>query len=147
MQFKSFFLNWSLLLFFAWLISFSFLKIYQYENNKRDGWKLWNDQKLAKMRRNIFYKNSVFFWKISKTNSKNWVMTVAPLYLNLLTDVAFQHVVSYLSFHVGPPVVGFQVLVHLGTTRVHDKLGVMCFLQNLPFNHLVVRNIHTLSHN
>jgi hypothetical protein len=88
-----------------------------------------------------------FFGKFLKEKSKNLVMTVAPLYLNLLIDVIFQHVVSYLFFHVGPLVVGFQVLVHLGTTTVHEKLGLMCFLQNLPFNHLVVRNTHTLSHN
>ena len=37
-----------------------------------------------------------------------------------------------------PLVVRFQILVHLGTTRINGKHGFMCFSQNHPFNHFII---------
>jgi hypothetical protein len=63
-----------------------------------------------------------------------------------LTNTTLRHIISYLYFHVGPPIVLFQILVYFNTTRMYREFRLVCLLQDLLFNNRIVRHIHTSSH-
>jgi hypothetical protein len=48
-----------------------------------------------------------------------------------LVGVTLRDVLCNFSFHTSPPKVLLQILVHLGTTRVHGEFGQMGLVQNL----------------
>jgi hypothetical protein len=51
--------------------------------------------------------------------------------LNPLANITLRDISCNLSLHASPPEVLFQILVHLGTTRVHREFGQMGLIQYL----------------
>jgi hypothetical protein len=51
--------------------------------------------------------------------------------LNSLANITLRDIFCYFLLHASTPKVLFQILVHLGTARVHGKFGQMGLVQYL----------------
>jgi hypothetical protein len=51
--------------------------------------------------------------------------------LNSLANITLRDILCNFSLHTSPPKVLFQILVHLGTARVHREFGQMGLVQYL----------------
>jgi hypothetical protein len=61
-----------------------------------------------------------------------------------LIDVTLQDILCNFSLHTSPPKVLFQILVHLGTARVHREFGQMSLVQYLLTKFMVLGYNDTL---
>jgi hypothetical protein len=49
---------------------------------------------------------------------------------HLVASIALGYILSYINFHVGPPKVMFQILVHLGTAGMNREFGHMSLIKD-----------------
>jgi hypothetical protein len=47
-----------------------------------------------------------------------------------VTSIAFGYILGYIDFHVGPPEIQLQVLVHLGTSMMNRKFGHVSLIED-----------------
>jgi hypothetical protein len=57
-----------------------------------------------------------------------------------MTSIALDYILGYINFHIGPPEIPFQVLVHLGTAGMNREFGHMSFIKDDLFNFRINRN-------
>jgi hypothetical protein len=57
-----------------------------------------------------------------------------------VASIALGHILGYINFHVGPPEIPFQILVHLGTAGVNRELGHMSLIKDCLLNLWIGRN-------
>jgi hypothetical protein len=48
-----------------------------------------------------------------------------------VASIALDYILGYINFHVGPPEILFQILVHLGTAGVNRELGHMSLIKDV----------------
>jgi hypothetical protein len=47
-----------------------------------------------------------------------------------VASVALGYILGYINFHVGPPEIPFQILVHLGSAGMNREFGNMGLIKN-----------------
>jgi hypothetical protein len=47
-----------------------------------------------------------------------------------LASIALGYILGYIHFHVGPPEIPLHVLVHLGTTGMNRKFGLVSLIED-----------------
>jgi hypothetical protein len=57
-----------------------------------------------------------------------------------VASIALGYILGYINFHIGPPEILFQVLVHLGTAGVNRELGHMSLIKDCLLNFWIDRN-------
>jgi hypothetical protein len=62
-----------------------------------------------------------------------------------VASIALGYIVGYIDFHVGPPEILFQILVHLGTSRMNREFGLVSLIEDDLLNFLIDRNHKTFS--
>jgi hypothetical protein len=45
-----------------------------------------------------------------------------------VASIALGYILGYIHLHIGPPEVLFQILVHLGTTGMNKKFGLVSLI-------------------
>jgi hypothetical protein len=57
-----------------------------------------------------------------------------------MTSIALGYILGYINFHIGPPEILFQILVHLGTAGMNRKFGLVSLIEDYLLNFWVNRN-------
>jgi hypothetical protein len=57
-----------------------------------------------------------------------------------VASIALGYILGYINFHVGPPEILFQILVHLGTAGMNREFGHMSLIQDYLLNLWIDRN-------
>jgi hypothetical protein len=57
-----------------------------------------------------------------------------------VASIALGYILGYINFHIGPPKILFQILVHLSTARVNRELGHMSLIEDCLPNFWINRN-------
>jgi hypothetical protein len=57
-----------------------------------------------------------------------------------VASIALGYILGYIDFHIGPPKILFQILVHLGTAGVNRELGHMSLIKDGLLNFWIERN-------
>jgi hypothetical protein len=47
-----------------------------------------------------------------------------------MASIALGYILGYINFHIGPPEIPFQILVHLSTAEVNRELGHMSLIKD-----------------
>jgi hypothetical protein len=66
------------------------------------------------------------------------------IFLDPSTSAAFCHIASSFALHSCPPELHFQVMIHLGATRVNRIFGCMSFIKDLLSQPLVTWNDYSV---
>jgi hypothetical protein len=45
-----------------------------------------------------------------------------------VASIALSYILGYINFHIGPPEILFQILVHLGTVGMNRKFGLVSLI-------------------
>jgi hypothetical protein len=59
---------------------------------------------------------------------------------NPVASIALGYILGYIHFHVGPPEIVLQVLVHLGTAGMNRKFGLVIRIEDDFLNFKINRN-------
>jgi hypothetical protein len=62
-----------------------------------------------------------------------------------VASIALGYILGYIDFHIGPPEILFQVLIHLSTARVNRELGHMGLIKDCLSDFWINRNHKALS--
>jgi hypothetical protein len=57
-----------------------------------------------------------------------------------VASIALGYILGYIHFHVGPPEILFQILVHLGTARMNKEFGLVSLIEDDLLNFRINRN-------
>jgi hypothetical protein len=57
-----------------------------------------------------------------------------------VASIALGYILGYIDFHVGPPEIPFQILVHLGTAGMNRESGHMSLIKDGLLNFWIDRN-------
>jgi hypothetical protein len=57
-----------------------------------------------------------------------------------VASIALGYILGYIHFHIGPPEILLQVLVHLGTAGMNRKFGHMSFIKDDLRNFRIDKN-------
>jgi hypothetical protein len=57
-----------------------------------------------------------------------------------VASIALGYILVYIDFHVGPPEILFQILVHLGTTGMNREFGHVSLIKDDLLNFRIDRN-------
>jgi hypothetical protein len=57
-----------------------------------------------------------------------------------VASIALGYILGYIDFHVGPPEILFQILVHLGTTGMNREFGHVSLIKDDLLNFRIDRN-------
>jgi hypothetical protein len=57
-----------------------------------------------------------------------------------VASIALGYILGYIDFHVGPPEILFQILVHLGTAKMNREFGRMSLIEDDLLNFRIDRN-------
>jgi hypothetical protein len=57
-----------------------------------------------------------------------------------VASIALGYILGYINFHVEPPEILFQILVHLGTTRMNREFGHVSLIKDDLLNCRIDRN-------
>jgi hypothetical protein len=57
-----------------------------------------------------------------------------------VAGITLSYILGYIDFHVGPPEILFQILVHLGTAGMNREFGHMNFIKDDLLNFRIDRN-------
>jgi hypothetical protein len=57
-----------------------------------------------------------------------------------VASIALGYILGYIYFHVGPPEILLQVLVHLGTVGMNRKFGLVSLIEDDLLNFRINRN-------
>jgi hypothetical protein len=47
-----------------------------------------------------------------------------------VASITLGYILGYINFHIGPPEIPFQILVHLGTTGMNREFGHMSLIKD-----------------
>jgi hypothetical protein len=59
---------------------------------------------------------------------------------HLVESMSLGYILGYINFHIGPPEILFQILVHLGTTGMNREFGHMSLIKDCLPNFWIDRN-------
>jgi hypothetical protein len=77
---------------------------------------------------------------------KGWSTPADSKWLAFIrASIALGYILDYINFHVGPPEILFQILVHLGTAGMNREFGHMGLIKDGLFNFWIDRNHKALS--
>jgi hypothetical protein len=62
-----------------------------------------------------------------------------------VASIALGYILGYINFHVGPPEILFQILVHLGTAGMNREFGHMSLIKDDLLIFWVYRNYKVFS--
>jgi hypothetical protein len=62
-----------------------------------------------------------------------------------VASIALGYILGYINFHVGPPEIPFQILVHLGTAGINREFGHMSLIKDGLLNFWIDRNYKAFS--
>jgi hypothetical protein len=57
-----------------------------------------------------------------------------------VASITLGYILGYINFHVGPPEILFQILVHLGTAGMNREFGHMSLIKDGLINFWIDRN-------
>jgi hypothetical protein len=57
-----------------------------------------------------------------------------------VASIALGYILGYIKFHIGPPKILFQILVHFGSVGVNRELGHMSLIKDGLLNFWIDRN-------
>jgi hypothetical protein len=57
-----------------------------------------------------------------------------------VASIALGYILGYINFHIGPPEIRFQILVHLGTAGRNREFGHMSLIKDGLLNFWIDRN-------
>jgi hypothetical protein len=62
-----------------------------------------------------------------------------------VASIALGYILGYTHFHVGPPEILFQILVHLGIAGMNGEFGLVTLIEDHLLNFRIDRNHKALS--
>jgi hypothetical protein len=57
-----------------------------------------------------------------------------------VASIALGYILGYINFHIGPPEILFQIVVHLGTAGMNRKFGLVSLIEDDLLNFHINRD-------